>query len=171
MSIRMTLWGRQAENYNASTAEDGSEIQPVIAFKGVKVGDFGGRSLSMQSSASMVIEPDIPESHALRGWYDSQGASSSFSAFTSNGAGAGGAGSAMRPENFKNLGQVRDEMIGTRDEPDFYCVRATVTFIRKENLSYPACPKDRCNKKVTLESDNEWRCEKCDRTYDHAEYR
>lgn len=31
----MTIWGRQAETF---TADD----LPVIAFKGVKVGDFGG---------------------------------------------------------------------------------------------------------------------------------
>ena len=35
-SVRMTLWGKQAEQYNAA------EPNPVIAFKGVKVGDFGG---------------------------------------------------------------------------------------------------------------------------------
>ena len=34
-SVRLTLWGKQAEQYN-------SEGTPVIAFKGVKVGDFGG---------------------------------------------------------------------------------------------------------------------------------
>ena len=35
-SVRMTLWGKQAEQYNDA------EANPVIAFKGVKVGDFGG---------------------------------------------------------------------------------------------------------------------------------
>lgn len=35
--MRLTLWGKQAEQYNAPDA-------PVIAFKGVKVGDFGGKS-------------------------------------------------------------------------------------------------------------------------------
>lgn len=35
-SVRMTLWGKQAEQYNAA------ESNPIIAFKGVKVGDFGG---------------------------------------------------------------------------------------------------------------------------------
>jgi hypothetical protein len=60
-AVRLTLWGKQAENF---TAPD----EPVIAFKGVKVGDFGGRSLSMFSSASMTVNPDIPEAHSLRGW-------------------------------------------------------------------------------------------------------
>lgn len=34
-SVRLTLWGKQAEQYNIEDA-------PVIAFKGVKVGDYGG---------------------------------------------------------------------------------------------------------------------------------
>lgn len=29
-----------------------------------------GRSLSMYSSSTMAINPDITEAHALRGWYD-----------------------------------------------------------------------------------------------------
>jgi replication factor A1 len=60
-SVRLTLWGRQAETYQAND-------QPVVAFKGAKVGDFGGRSLSMLSSSTMVMNPDIPEAHVLRGW-------------------------------------------------------------------------------------------------------
>jgi replication factor A1 len=61
-SVRLTLWGRQAESYQAND-------QPVVAFKGAKVGDFGGRSLSMLSSSTMVMNPDIPEAHVLRGWF------------------------------------------------------------------------------------------------------
>jgi replication factor A1 len=60
-SVRLTLWGKQAENFEHND-------EPVIAFKGVKVGDFGGRSLSMFSNATMSVNPDIPDAHALRGW-------------------------------------------------------------------------------------------------------
>ena len=35
-AVRMTLWGKQAEQFQASE-------QDVMAFKGVKVGDFGGK--------------------------------------------------------------------------------------------------------------------------------
>jgi replication factor A1 len=61
-SVRLTLWGKQAESFEF-------QDNPVIAFKGVKVGDFGGRSLSMFSNATMAVNPDIPEAHSLRGWY------------------------------------------------------------------------------------------------------
>lgn len=48
---------------------DGSR-QPVIAIKGARVSDFGGRSLSVMSSSTVVVNPDSPEAFKLRGWYD-----------------------------------------------------------------------------------------------------
>jgi hypothetical protein len=35
-SVRLTLWGKQAEQYNDS------EATPVVAFKSVKVGEYQG---------------------------------------------------------------------------------------------------------------------------------
>lgn len=52
----------QAESF------DGSQ-QPVVAIKGARVSDFGGRSLSVLSSSTIIINPDNPESFKLRGWY------------------------------------------------------------------------------------------------------
>ena len=51
---------------------DGSR-QPVMAIKGARVSDFGGRSLSVLSSSTIIVNPDIPEAYKLRGWFDSQG--------------------------------------------------------------------------------------------------
>ncbi len=42
--MRLTLWGKQAETFNHMD-------HPVIAFKGVKVGDFGGAKLIDSSFA------------------------------------------------------------------------------------------------------------------------
>jgi replication factor A1 len=60
-SVRLTVWGKQAETFSADNA-------PVIAFKGVKVGDFGGRSLSLVSTSTMIRDPDTEDGHRLRGW-------------------------------------------------------------------------------------------------------
>lgn len=46
---------------------DGSR-QPVLAIKGARVSDFGGRSLSVLSSSTIIMNPDIPEAYKLRGW-------------------------------------------------------------------------------------------------------
>lgn len=57
---------------------DGSR-QPVIAIKGARVSDFGGRSLSVMSSSTVVVNPDSPEAFKLRGWYDCVLVSTHFS--------------------------------------------------------------------------------------------
>lgn len=159
MSVRLTLWGQQAENFEKTIA---GETKPVMAFKGVKVSDFGGRSLSMFSSSSMVINPDIPESHGLRGWYDNEGNSAPIKSFTRADAGPPGAG-ALRSNERRTLEQVKDESLGTSFErADYFNTRATILYIRPNSLYYTACPE--CNKKVVDEGEG-WRCEKCDRSF------
>lgn len=137
----------------------------MIAFKGVKVSDFGGRSLSMFSSATMSVNPDIPEAHSLRGWYDAEGRGKSFQQY-SNAMSGGGAGAAPRPNEIKTIGQAKDEQLGMTDKTDYFTTTATIMFIKQETFSYPACANpDGCNKKVVDEGSG-WRCEKCDRTWE-----
>ncbi|PWN30202.1 replication factor-a protein [Jaminaea rosea] len=174
MSVRLTLWGRTAEQF------DQNLDKPVIAFKGVKVGDFGGRSLSMFSSSSMMVNPDIPEAHGLRGWYDSEGnqAAGNFKTFAGAGlgglgagGGAGGAAGSNKNER-RTIAQAKEQGLGmSGDKPDYFNIRATVVYIKQEGLSYPACPSANCNKKVVMEDENSWRCEKCDTTYPAPQYR
>jgi len=161
-SVRLTLWGKQAEQWNEPD-------QPIIACKGVRVGDFGGRSLSVLSSSTTAVNPDIDAAHALRGWFDAMGSSSNFQSHTSNSA--GGMGGAINPSELRTLQAVKDEGLGQSDKVDYFAARATVVHIKTENVAYPACPTEGCNKKVTDSNDGTWRCEKCDRTYDKPEYR
>ena len=44
-----------------------------------------GRSLSVLASSQMIVNPDIPEAHMLRGWYDREGVSMDFSSFRNDG--------------------------------------------------------------------------------------
>lgn len=181
MTVKMTLWGKTAETYGTSSGFVGCGVDdnPVIAFKGVSVSDFGGRSLSMVSSATMTVNPDITDAHSLRGWYDTEGTNlakeGNLKSYQSSGLGGiGGAGIGDNRE-FKTIAQAKDENlgIGSGDKPDFFNLRATIIHIRNENICYPACPTDGCNKKVTLADDgsNTWRCEKCDRSFPAPEYR
>lgn len=59
--VRVTLWGRQAENWDENNAS-------IVALKGAKVGDFGGRTLSVSGQTVVSIDPDIDEAHELQGW-------------------------------------------------------------------------------------------------------
>ncbi|OJA10202.1 hypothetical protein AZE42_05120 [Rhizopogon vesiculosus] len=160
-SVRLTLWGKQAEQF---TADD----LPVVAFKGVKVGDFGGRSLSMVSTSIMSIAPDIEEAHLLRGWYDGIGSGESFQSHSSALSGSSFGG--FNRNEMRHLSDVKESQLGMSDKPEVFSCRATIAHIKSENISYPACPTQDCNKKVVDVGDG-WKCEKCDKTFERPEYR
>lgn len=160
-SVRLTVWGKTALSF---------DTQPdcVLAFKGAKVSDFGGRSLSLLSSGTMTVDPDISEAHQLKGWYDSQGRNETFNSH-SNMSGAAAAAGRMDP--LKTVTQVKDENLGMGDGVDYFSTRATIVYIKQENFAYPACLKEGCNKKVTDLGDGMWRCEKCDESHPKPQYR
>nr|XP_023024582.1 replication protein A 70 kDa DNA-binding subunit-like [Leptinotarsa decemlineata] len=67
--ITLTLWGSDAENFDGVN-------NPVIVLKSVKIGEFGGgKHISMISSSTLQVNPEMKECYRLRGWYDSQGSS------------------------------------------------------------------------------------------------
>lgn len=158
-SVRVTVWGKTATDFDVSP-------ESVIAFKGVRVSDFGGRSLSLLSSGTMAVNPDIPEAHKLKGWYDASGRDNNFSTH-SNLASMGNA--AGRPNEEKNIFQIKDQNIGFEDTA-YFNLKATIVYIKQDNFCYPACRSDNCNKKVIQEGDG-WRCEKCQITHESPEYR
>ena len=71
---------------------------------------------------------------------------------------------------YKTINQIKDEQLGMGEKPDYFNVRATAVFFKKDNCMYQACPSADCNKKVSEENGN-FRCEKCDRTYPDFQYR
>lgn len=160
-SVKLTVWGKLALNFDAYP-------ESIMAFKGAKVSDFGGRSLSLLSSGSMTVDPDIPEAHQLKGWYDSQGRRETFLAHT--GMSSAGAAGGRRDET-KTVAQIKEEGLGTNENPDYFSVKATIVYIKQDSFSYPACLSPDCNKKVTDMGDGTWRCEKCDINHPRPEHR
>lgn len=61
--VKLTLWGDKATSIQYPWHE-----APVVAFKGLKVGDFGGRSLSAAGSTAIQVSPEVPEGHSLYQW-------------------------------------------------------------------------------------------------------
>lgn len=158
--VRCTVWGKVAESWEMSQDE-------IVAFKGVKVSDFGGRSLSMLHSSTMSANPDIDEAHILRGWYDGQGRGEIFQSHQGlSGMGAAGGGK----EDVKNLAQIKEDNFGMGEKPDYFTTKATIVYIKQDNIYYPACLSETCNKKVVL-VDGGWRCERCDVTHPKPQYR
>ncbi|KAK6358658.1 Replication factor A protein 1 [Orbilia blumenaviensis] len=160
-SVKLSVWGKSAEKF---------EVLPesVLALKGVKVSDFGGRSLSMQNSSTMQVDPDLEEAHRLKGWFAGEGRDSHFSSHQGMG---GSGGAADRPSAFKTIQQAFDENVGFGETADFYTLKATISYIKSENYSYPACKSEGCSKKVLEISDNNWRCEKCNMSWTEPEWR
>lgn len=161
-SVRLTIWGKTAAAFDTNP-------ESVVAFKGVKVSDFGGRSLSLLSSGSMSVNPDMPESHNLRGWYDHQGQNSHFSTHQ-NVQGTVAPGQSRKDEN-KTIAAIKEEGLGMSEQADWFNLKAAIQYIKQENFCYPACTSEGCNKKVTELEPGQWRCERCNVNHDKPKYR
>ena len=163
-SVRLTIWGNNASAFNVPE-------ESVVAFKGVKVSDFGGRSLSLLSSGTMTVDPDIDEAHRLKGWYEASGRNDTFS--THQGMGGDSVGNATgRQDITKTCTQItEDPNLGKGEKPDYFSVKATIIFIRPGTVAYPSCSSEGCNKKVIELEPGQWRCEKCQKTWPRPEWR
>lgn len=124
-------------------------------FLGVRVGDFNGVSLNSMPSSNIGIDVEVPEAEGLRQW-------------------------ALRSGNnlpTQSLRQTTGEHLNKRTfltditlnsiqpgKPSYDTVLATVTYIRDNNMYYPACPLQRnnrqCSKKLFGE-DRNFSCEAC----------
>jgi len=121
----------------------------------------------MISSSIMAINPDIPDAHVLRGWYDSVGVNQSFTAYSIAGSGSGGA--TFNRADIRTIEDVKQDLDLPEKAQMFSC-RGTVLHIKGDNPAYPACPNQSCKKKVTLLGEG-WHCEKCEQTWEKPEYR
>lgn len=121
----------------------------------------------MIGTSLMSTNPDIPEAHTLRGWYDQSGTETSFQAHTRTDGGAGSGGGFKRAE-LKTLAEIKALEIG--DSPVYFSVQASLVHIKSENLAYPACATEGCNKKV-VEDGKGWRCDKCNLVHPSPNYR
>jgi len=152
--VTLTLWGTTAENFTGDN-------NPVLAVKGSKVSDFNGVGLS---GGDVMINPDLAESHALKGWWDEVGCNTNFTSLTVQGQ--RGAGAAIDPSSIKSIAEVKLENLGyNSDRGDYYSCVASITFFSKDKALYKACSNkmdDReCNKKIQENGDGSYRCEKC----------
>ena len=119
----------------------------------------------------MQIDADMPDTNSLRGWYQKEGHKGDFKSHSGGGGGGGlrGAGGFKR-EELKTLLEVRESDMGTHDAADYFTSRASIITIKHENIAYPACMGENCNKKVN-DTGNGWHCEKCEKTWPKPEYR
>ncbi|XP_075575644.1 replication protein A 70 kDa DNA-binding subunit isoform X5 [Pelecanus crispus] len=132
--VTATLWGNEAEQF------DGSR-QPVVAIKGARVSDFGGRSLSVLSSSTVVINPDSPEAFKLRGWFDSEGQLLECASISD----VRGGPAAGTNTNWKTLFEAKSENLGQGDKVTIAdcleyqwvtCFQESAEFILGQNAAF-----------------------------------
>ncbi|XP_051257649.1 replication protein A 70 kDa DNA-binding subunit isoform X2 [Dicentrarchus labrax] len=157
--VAVTLWGEEAEKFDGSG-------QPVVAVKGARLSDFGGRSLSALFSSTVMVNPDIPEAFRLRAWYDREGYALDSQSLTETRSAGSGANM-----NWKTLSDIKSEQMGHGEKAEYFTCLATVVYFRKDNCLYQACPSADCNKKVTDQQNGLYRCEKCNREFPNFKYR
>lgn len=158
-SVRLTIWGNAAQTFDAP-------LESIIAFKGVKVSDFGGRSLSLLTSGSMHVDPDIDEAHKLSGWFAAVGQNATFTTHQNLASSGGGP-----KQDYKVISQILEEEAYLQDTPAYFSLKASVLFVRNSAIAYPACQTPNCNKKVIDEQPDKWWCEKCQMHWPKPEYR
>ncbi|XP_039276249.1 replication protein A 70 kDa DNA-binding subunit-like [Nilaparvata lugens] len=161
-SISVTLWNNDAENFEVNGGE------PIVAIRQAGLSDFGGgRSLSVRASSNIQINPDIPEAHKLRGWYDALSHDAKFNSLSARGGAMDGG---MFNSKAITLKEAKNQNTDS-DKAEFFSAFAHVMHIRTENVCYKACPSSECNKKVVDLNTGEYRCEKCNRASPNFKYR
>ncbi|KAF1834864.1 replication protein-like protein A 70 kDa DNA-binding subunit [Decorospora gaudefroyi] len=158
-AVRLTIWGKTAESFEAP-------LESIIAFKGVKVSDFNGRSLSLLSSGSMLVDPDIDEAHKLRGWFNATDQNATFSTYQNTSSSGGGS-----KNDAKLISTILEEETYLQDTPSYMSLRASVLYVRNTTVAYPACSTAGCNKKVIEDNPGSWWCEKCQASFPEPNWR
>ncbi|KAH8306223.1 hypothetical protein KR018_004774, partial [Drosophila ironensis] len=158
-AVNLTLWGEDAVNFDG-------HVQPVILVKGTRINEFnGGKSLSLGGGSIMKINPDIPEAHKLRGWFDNGGGDNIANMVSAR------TGGGNFSTEWMTLKDARARNLGAGDKPDYFQCKAVVHIVKQENSFYRACPQADCNKKVVDEGNDQYRCERCNALYPNFKYR
>lgn len=163
--INVTVWGDKANKAPTTFAQ-----QPVVAFRRVRVSDYGGKSLSTTNSGGTMIDPKAPETAVVKSWWKSSNGQPTSRSLSS----AGGGGGRMEAlADRKNISKIKSENLGTNgDKADYLSFKGTLLFLKKDKEGgawYPACPNanEPCKNrfKVTQTPDQNWFCDKCQGTY------
>ena len=143
-NCRLTIWG--------SKADEEYEKDTIICVKNVKVGDYNGVNLSTLATSVIIPNVDLPESIELLAWYQEEGRNVVVE-------------KPKRVPKRSFISEVKDNGL------EYANIQAVPMFMKTEGLFYDSCPSENCNKKVLLEDNGMYRCEKCNYTFDKCNHR
>lgn len=154
-AINVGLWNKTARDFNL-------DVGTPIAIRDAKINEFNGKQLTLVFTSIIVSNPNVPEAYKLKGWYDKEGSLGNYTNLRSTTTISNNLSSKDSILERLTIKAVNEQKLGyDASKPDFFTLKASVSFIRPENFSYPACSSTDCSKKVIQQSDGTWRCEKC----------
>ncbi|KAL6649484.1 hypothetical protein ACP70R_013708 [Stipagrostis hirtigluma subsp. patula] len=167
-TVTVSLWNDLATTTGQELL-DMVETAPIIAIKSLKVSDFQGVSLSTIGKSSIEINPDMPEAHELRSWYDSEGKGTSMASIGAEMGARGGGSRSMYSERVFLSHITSDPTLG-QDKAVFFNLYAFISHIKPDQtMWYRACKT--CNKKVTEALGSGYWCEGCQKNDDECALR
>ncbi|XP_046966366.1 replication protein A 70 kDa DNA-binding subunit-like isoform X3 [Vanessa cardui] len=159
-AITVQLWGNDAEKFVITT-------NTIIALKGALLIEFNGcKSLSCLSTTILQSNPDLPDAHRLRGWYDHGGASADLVNIST-----GGGGSAGGRTEWITLKEAQTRRTRCADKSEYYNLLGVIIYTLSDNVVYKACPQENCNKKLENIENGMFLCKKCGKEYPNFKYR
>ncbi|CAG9331340.1 unnamed protein product [Blepharisma stoltei] len=171
-SIEITLWN------DLATLQDFDSIsidsKPILAGKSLRLTDFNGLSLTCEKSISSIyINPkDYKELDFIKRWKNSSTENRlQLTPLTHRTI-------SKTQQEFKTLREIKEIWEGlmiSSDQTISYTIIGYISYIRSDNfssLTYPSCKNSSsCKKKVLMESDGLFRCEKCKESFPNCTYR
>eukprot|EP00850_Spirogloea_muscicola_P008842 SM000048S16554 [mRNA] locus=s48:413659:415851:+ [translate_table: standard] len=161
-TVVVSLW-------NSLATEEGEQLavlaahSPVVAIKGLKVGDYQGVSLGTTGRSVVVVNPDSQEARALRSWFDKGGGREAPLAPAGAGfAGRASGGRSMYTER-TTLRALTQPSVG-QDGVVYFNARVFLSFVKADQaMWYSAC--EACNRKVADSGADQYYCEACQKTF------
>ncbi|KAL6619666.1 hypothetical protein ACP70R_034805 [Stipagrostis hirtigluma subsp. patula] len=169
-SVEMTFWGNFCDSEGQQLQlQCDSGLNPILALKSGRVGEYNGRSVGTIGSTQLKINPEFPEAERLRHWYATEGKTAPCVSLSREVSSMGMTG--VR----KTVSQIKDENLGRKEKPDWILIKGAISHLNTDNFCYPACTAEvngkQCNKKVTNNGDGTWFCERCERALPDCQYR
>lgn len=143
-SVRLTLWGNKAEL--------DLENEQVLVLKGVRASEYNGVSLSSMQSTQIFVNLETERVFEIKGWFEENKENLKINL-------------TKRNDKRNCIQEVKD------NELEYSYIIGSIMFIKEDNLFYDSCLSENCNKKVNLEDNGRYRCDKCNLSFDNCNQR
>lgn len=138
-SMDLTLWGKEAEDYDTN-----NNVDPIIMIKKARLNEYKGeKSLSIGNGSLMLVNPENENASHLKSWYK-QGTPQT---------------SILAKKNFLTLLEAEQKNLGSVEKPDYFECKASIQQIKNTPIVYKACLQ--CNKKVLDRGVDQYHCDRC----------